>query len=88
MSNIIQDAKSVLDRLKIPNETIKFSGKAKDTYAVLTPLDSSFEYANDKPIEDVQGLRISIFSKTNFISFVNDLCIKLLDADLAITNRR
>ena len=86
--SILKDVKDILDGLNIPNETIKWSGKELDTYVVLTPLSYDYEFADNKPIEDIQEVRISLFMKSNFNELTRKIVNALLEKDLTITSRK
>lgn len=87
--NILSDIKELLTPLGIPIETGVFSGTAPDSYIVLVPLADSFPLnADDMPQTDSQELRITIFSKTNYIQTKNKITAMLLSAYFYITDRR
>ena len=71
-----------------PIETGKFSGKAPECYLVLTPLTDTFAlFADNLPNNEVQEVRISLFSKGNYTQIKNIIIRILLDADITITER-
>lgn len=79
----------LLKTLKIPVETGKFSEKAPERYVVLTPLhDGLLLYADNQPELDVEEVRISLFSKGNYLNDKQLLTKALLDLDFVITDRR
>lgn len=87
--NILEDLKSICDALKVPVETGAFTSKAPDTYIVLVPLNDSFPLSGDDyPLTDEQAVRISLFSKKNYISLKNKLTTRLLGESFYITDRR
>ena len=77
--NILSEVKSIIETLNIPVETGVFSDKAPDEYIVLVPLADSFPLnADDEPQTDKQELRISIFTKGNYIRLKNRLTGRLI----------
>ena len=87
--NILSDVKSIIETLNIPIETGVFSDKAPDEYIVLVPLADSFPLnADDEPQTDKQELRISIFTKGNYIRLKNRITGRLITHYFYITDRR
>jgi hypothetical protein len=87
--NILAELNTLFSPLNIPLETGVFSGVPPDEYLVLTPLTDSFAvFGDNKPSFDVQEVRISLFSKKNYIARKNQLVRLLLQADFVITDRR
>ncbi len=87
--NMLKELNSLCEELQVSVETGIFSTKAPDTYVVLVPLNDSFPFnADDYPQTDVQEVRISIFSKTNYIKLKNRFITHLLSNDFYITDRR
>ena len=77
--NILSEVKSIIETLNIPVETGTFSDKAPDEYIVLVPLADSFPLnADDEPQTDKQELRISIFTKGNYIRLKNRIVFFIL----------
>lgn len=70
-------------------ETGIFSDIPPDEYLVLTPLSDTFDvFADNKPLADINEVRISLFSKNNYLQRKNQLVRILLQADFVITDRR
>lgn len=87
--NALEELNSCLSSLGVPVETGVFSEPAPDEYLVLTPILDSFPlHGDDMPLFDVQEVRISIFSKSNYISLKNRVIRTVLEADFSITDRR
>ena len=87
--NILKELTSLCETIKVPVETGIFSGKAPDAYAVLVPLNDSFPFnADNYPQTDVQEVRISLFTKGNYIKLKNKITSQLLRGDFYITDRR
>ena len=87
--NILSEVKTLLETLNIPIETGVFTGEAPNEYIVLVPLADSFPLnADDEPQTDKQELRISIFTKGNYIKLKNSITGRLITHFFYITDRR
>ena len=87
--SILSELNTLFEAANIPVETGVFSGVAPDEYLVLTPLTDTFAvYGDNKPLADVSEVRISLFSKNNYLQRKNQLVRMLLQADFVITDRR
>jgi len=87
--NILSEVKTLLESLNIPIETGVFKDEAPDEYIVLVPLADSFPLnADDKPQTDKQELRITIYTKNNYIRLKNNITGRLLTHFFYITDRR
>lgn len=87
--NVLSELTSLFAELSIPVETGIFSSKAPNEYAVLVPLNDSFPFnADNYPQTDVQEVRISLFTKGNYIKLKNKITSRLLGSDFYITDRR
>lgn len=85
----LAELNKILDTLSIPVETGVFSNKAPDTYVVLTPLIDVFDiYADNRPEVDIQEVRLSLFTKNNYLNRVTDIVVALFNADFTITEKR
>ncbi len=86
--NILYELNSLISTI-LPVETGVFSGIPLDEYVVLTPLTDGFSvYGDNRPQLETQEVRISLFSKKNYIQRKNQLVRILLGADFVITDRR
>ena len=73
----------------LPVETGVFSEKPPDEYLVLTPMTDEFPlFGDNTPIIDLSEVRISLFSKGNYLQRKRQITLTLLDADFTITDRR
>lgn len=73
----------------LPVETGVFSGAAPDAYIILTPMADSFDLFGDNvPLIDVSEVRISLFSKGNYLGWKRQITQALLGAGFTITDRR
>lgn len=87
--SILSELKEIVEILKIPIGTGTFSGVPPDDYIVLTPMTDEFDlYADNLPAVEVPEVRISLFTKSNYIKKKNQLTKILLEADFVITDRR
>ncbi|MGV1199638.1 hypothetical protein [Enterococcus casseliflavus] len=85
---ILEELNDLLSNLGIPVETGEFSDSAPDTYSVLTPLTDRFEIFGDNlPLIDVNEVRISLFSKGNYLESKRQITQALVGADFTITDR-
>lgn len=86
--SILQELNTLLTPI-LPVETGIFSGVPPDEYTVLTPMTDNFALFGDNvPLIDVSEVRISLFSKGNYVKRKNQLTAALLGADFTITDRR
>ena len=87
--NILSEVKELLGSLNIPIETGVFSGTAPNQYLVLVPLSDSYPLnADDMPQEDYQELRISVFTKGNYLKLKNGIVKRLITHGFYVTDRR
>lgn len=87
--SLLSELNTLLDALPIPVETGVFTGKAPETYAVITPLSDSFAlHADDRPGVEVQEARLSLFSQVNYRPFKRAIERALLAGAIIITDRR
>jgi hypothetical protein len=87
--SILSELNTLFESANIPVETGVFSGVPPDEYMVLTPLTDTFAvYGDNKPLADINEVRISLFSKNNYLQRKNQLVRMLLQADFVITDRR
>lgn len=87
--SILTDMDFVLSGLGIPYFTGVFKGNAPDTYMVIVPLTDSFAVHGDNtPEYDIQEVRLSLYSKGNYLKHKNALVSRLLSMGFTITERR
>ena len=73
----------------LPVETGVFSDKPPDEYLVLTPMTDEFSlFGDNTPLIDLSEVRISLFSKGNYLQIKRQITLTLLNADFTITDRR
>ena len=87
--NILEELKRVISPLNIPLETGVFSEPAPNEYIVLVPLTDSFPLnADNNPLFDAEEVRISVFSKGNYITLVKKIVKTILRNEFYVTDRR
>lgn len=87
--SILEDMDHVLTDMGISYFTGVFKGKAPDTYLVIVPLTDSFDlHADNAPGYDIQEVRLSLYSKGNYLKYKNALVGRLLAMGFTITERR
>ena len=73
----------------VPIETGVFSDKPPNRYLVIIPLADTFElYADDRPGNEIQEARLSLFDKGSYTATKNQIVRALLNAEFTITDRR
>lgn len=73
----------------LPVETINFNHNPPPEYAVLTPLiDEDVCFRDDSPAYEMQEVRISIYTKKNYINLKNRIVKAVRKADFTITEKR
>lgn len=87
--NLLSDLSVILAPIGIPIETGVFSGVPPDEYIVITPLADIYDlYADNRPGTDVQYVRLSLYTKGNYLQQKRRVENALLEAGLTITERR
>ena len=88
MTNALRELNDLLSPV-LSVETGVFSKTPPDTYAVLTPLvDLDDLFGDNRPDYEVQEVRISLYTKKNYVSLKNRIVRLLYDADFVITEKR
>lgn len=86
--SILRELNTLLSPI-LPVETGIFSGVPPDEYIVLTPMAYSFAlFGDNEPLIDISEVRISLFSKGNYVKRKNQLTAALIQASFTITDRR
>lgn len=87
--SILPELNNLITDIPLPVETGVFSDIAPDEYVVILPLSDIFEvHADNSPGYEVQEVRISLFSKGNYLLRKKQITTALLNADFTITERR
>jgi hypothetical protein len=85
---ILEDLCAVLDANNLPHYTAEFPERPPETYCVLVPICDSFAVQGDgAPLDELQEVRLSLFSKNNYIAAARQLAKALLQAGFSITQR-
>lgn len=86
---ILAEINTLLSEMSIQAETGKLSDKALDEYVVLVPISDNFSFfCDDMPKYETSEVRLSIFTKENYIKFKNKIVKGLLDKNFIITDKR
>lgn len=87
--NILQELNTLLDTISIRVETGVFSDTAPDEYAVITPLTDDFPlFGDNQPEYETQEVRLSLYSKGNYLSMKSKVVKALLNNGFTITGRQ
>ena len=85
----LAELKRIAEVLGLPSGAVSFEKKAPETYLVFTPLyDDLLLYADNRPLMQTEEVRISLFSKENYLLWKRRLTDILLEQDFIITERR
>lgn len=86
--NILEELNAILSKLPVLVETGVFSGKPPDEYCILTPLVKEYGFfADNRPQVDIHDVRITIYSKGNYLLREAQITNAVLDADFTVTDR-
>jgi hypothetical protein len=73
----------------LPVETGVFSGVPPNEYLVLTPMTDVFAlFGDNKPLADISEVRISLYSKGNYMQRKRQITTALIGAEFTVTDRR
>lgn len=87
--SLLGELKTAISALNIPCETAEFSNKAVNTYVVFTPLIDRYKlFADNLPGQDVEEVRVSLFTKGNYTAIKKQIETALINAEITITDRR
>ena len=87
--SILEELNTILTEIGLSVETGVFSGAPPDEYLVSTPLADTFEgYADDLPQQEIQEVRLSLFSKGSYTARKNQIVRSLLENNFTVTDRR
>ena len=86
---ILEELNTLIENQGISVQTGVFSEKPPDLYLVLTPLVDLFDlYADNLPGFESQEVRLSLFSKGNYMKIKNTLIRTLIGSGFTITDMR
>ena len=84
--NILEELYGILTNLGLDVETGVFSGAAPDEYVVITPMSDFFPlYGDNLPLMETQEVRISLYSKINYVNRKKLILDTLLKLGFTIT---
>lgn len=87
--SILSELNTLLTDMSIQTETGKMTDKIYDEYVVLVPIADNFSmYCDDMPRYETSEVRISIFTKGNYINLKNKIVKNLLRENFTITDKR
>ena len=87
--NILSQLMITFEPVGLPVETGYFSGTPPDEYIVLIPIVDRLElYADNLPQAQTEEIRLSVFTKNNYLNLRNQFTRLLLGAGFSITDRR
>ena len=86
---ILAELNTLLNGMSIQTETGKLSDKATDEYVVLVPISDNFSlFCDDKPKYETCEVRLSIFTKGNYMQLKKKIVKGLLNNNFTITDKR
>ena len=89
MSNILSDVVSICGSISLPCEVgVYHATPAPIAYAVLVPIDVNTLCADDRPQQEVQSLRIMLYTKGSYTAKLKQLKNQIVDAGLCISDSR
>ena len=90
MSGLLENLSHIAKQLGLAYAVSCYTDSpAPDTYLVFTPLTDSFEiFADNTPGVEIEQARISLFTKTNYLSLRDQITKALISARLVIPGRR
>lgn len=87
--SLLEEIITELTALEIPAEVGLFKATpAPEQFCVLTPLNNRFECSDDRPDQDLQAVRVSLFSKTSYTATARAITEALIEAEIVVTDRR
>lgn len=86
---ILAELNTLLSDMEIQTETAKLSDKALDEYVVLVPISDNFSlFCDDEPKYETAEVRLSIFTKGNYMQLKKRIVNGLLNNNFTITDKR
>ena len=87
--SLLAELKTIMDTQQIAAETGVFTTTpAPATYVVFVPMEDTFECADDQPDNEVQAVRVSLFTKSNYLSTAIAITRAIISAGLTVSARR
>lgn len=87
---ILEILNGIFDNRNIAAQVGKDIGnEEKEVYAVLTPLSDAFaHFADDAPTHEINAVRISLYTKSDYTTIAAAIVSDILAAGLTITDKR
>ena len=86
---VLSELNTLLSDMSIQTETAKLSDKPLDEYVVLVPISDNFSlFCDDKPKYETSEVRLSIFTKGNYMQLKKKIVERLLNNNFTITDKR
>jgi hypothetical protein len=86
--SILSELNTIISPI-LPVETGVFSGVPPDAYAVLSPLTDTFPLSGDnRPLAEMNEVRISLFTKSNYLAKARTVIRACVAADFTVTARQ
>ena len=85
----LEEITKLFKKLNIPAQTTEFTSRPIDEYAVFTPISDTFDvFSDDMPNVEINSIRVTLFTKGNYILLVKKISAELLGKGFTITDRR
>ena len=86
--NILEELNRILAEMGFVVETGVFSGEAPDEYVIITPMSDTFPLFGDNlPMLEAQEVRVSLYSKRNYIKRRKSIVKALFNLGFTITGQ-
>lgn len=87
--SLLADIKTIMTNINLPCQVGAYkTTPAPDRYAVIVPMNTSLEYADNEPQDEIQSIRIIVYSKGSYTSLVKSLCNAIANAEISISEQR
>ena len=87
--SLLSEITEIAKTIKLQVETGVFTNTPPDEYIVLTPIADGFELlADDAPNFETQEVRISLFTKGNYMKLKDILTRAFIKSEMTVTDRR
>ena len=87
--SFLSEIKEIIEAEHLPVETAFYSDSAPSAYAVITPISDDYDvFAGDLPTVETCEVRVSIFTKGNYLILRDNLSRAFLRAGWVITERQ
>lgn len=87
--SILSELNTLLTDMGVQTETGRMTDKVYNEYVVLVPVSDNFSlFCDDLPKYETSEVRLSIFTKGNYIKLKNKIVKNLLKENFTITDKR